>query len=287
MGVIRLNLRQNALHTLYHAVEHLYWSESDTNIKEGRSFDHEEHMVEWRNELGHLCFPLADFTRLPAVYSLKFALLHLIQAAELLLKCYVRLCEPAALFVKTGSTRTIDLRTALNFTVGRKPTLLSRAEYAQLLEAKDFRNAMEHSEFELEETTFRSLCTDFLAICALLAQALLSVSIVDAFSWDYLGDAPDKVAEYLSTLLDRVSETGRLATRKSGELWAAANPDEPVFLCLACGVRAVSSERGVCMGCGAEGDEETVAMLEDFAATERKIVELQTMLKARGLGVTN
>ena len=73
MNVIKLNLRQNAVHTLYHAVEHLYWSESDTDAKEGRSFNYDEHTVEWRNETGNVCFALSDFNRLPAVYNLKFA----------------------------------------------------------------------------------------------------------------------------------------------------------------------------------------------------------------------
>jgi hypothetical protein len=275
METIQLNLRQNAMHTLYHAVEHLYWSESDRDVVHDRSFNHEEHTVEWRNERGHLCFPLADFTRLPAVYNLKFATLHLIQAAELLLKCYVEQCEPQALFVKPGSRRTVDLRTALNFTAMRNPSLLSPAQYALLLETKNLRNAIEHYEFRLAEGRFRTLCTDFLAICALLAQALLSVNIAEAFSWDYLQDKPDQVANYLSAVLDRVSNTGRQAARKAGELWVSANPKEPVFLCLSCGARAVSTERGVCMGCGADGDEDLVALLEDFEATERRLAELQ------------
>lgn len=37
-------------------------------------------------------------------------------------------------------------------------------------------------------------------------------------------------------------------------------------------------ERGVCMGCGSEGDEEMVTLLEDFEASERRIVELQALL---------
>ena len=278
MNVIKLNLRQNAVHTLYHAVEHLYWSESDTDAKEGRSFNYDEHTVEWRNETGNVCFALSDFNRLPAVYSLKFALLHLIQAAELLLKAYVEQCEPAALLVKVGSRRTIDFRTALNFTVERKPTLLSRADYALLLEAKDFRNRIEHYEFAWEEAKFRRLCADFLAICVLLSQALLSVNVVDEFSWDYLRDKPDAFGDYISRVLDRASAAGRDAARRSGDLWASANPDHPVFLCLNCGARAVSSDRGVCMGCGAEGDEDLVTLLEDFEASERRIVQLQALL---------
>jgi hypothetical protein len=277
MTTIRLNLRQNAMHTLYHAVEHLYWSESGSEAMPGRSFSHEEHTVEWRNEHGHLCFPLADFSRLPSVYNLKFAILHLIQAAELLLKCYVEQCELSALFVKPGSRRTVDLRTALNFAVERNPTLLSPAQYALLLETKELRNAIEHYEFKLAEDRFRTLCTDFLAVCALLAQALLSLNIAEAFSWDYLRDKPDQVADYLSAVLDRVSNTGRQAASQAGELWASANPAEPVFLCLSCGARAVSTERGVCMGCGAEADGDLVALLEDFGAAERRLAELQAV----------
>lgn len=34
---IKLNLRQNAVHTPYHAVEHLYLPESQSDAKEGQS----------------------------------------------------------------------------------------------------------------------------------------------------------------------------------------------------------------------------------------------------------
>lgn len=273
MDIIRLNLLQNAVHTLYHAVEHLYWSELDDS-KEGRHFDHDEHMVSWRDEHGHLCFPMADFTRLPAVYSLKFALLHLIQAAELLLKAHVERYDPVALFVRPGSRYTINLQTALNFCLGRNPALLSSAQYALLLQAKDLRNDIEHYEFKFDQGRFRTLCTDFLAICVLLAQALLSVNIVDVFSWDWLRDKPDPVAKYLSSMLDKLSDTGRQAARKAGELWVSENQGQPVFLCLSCGARAVSTDRGICMGCGAEGDADLVALVEDFAAIERRLAEL-------------
>ncbi len=273
-----LDLRRNAMHTLYHAVEHMYWAESEDDAKKGRSYDHDEHTVEWVSEQGHLCFPLLDYTRLPAAYSLKFALLHLIQAAELLLKAYVEQCEPTAVFVKPGSRWTIDLKTALNFTVQRNPTLLSQSDIALLLEAKDLRNAVEHHQFGFAEAKLRLICADFLAICALLAQALLSISIADAFSWDYLRDEPDKVAQYLSTVLSKASDAGRRAVRRSGELWACSNPEQAVFLCLTCGARAVSAERGICMGCGAEGDEEFVGLLEDFEAFERKVIELQRLM---------
>jgi hypothetical protein len=109
MRTIKLNLRQNALHTLHHAIEHLKWSSDDTDARDGRIFDDHDHTVQWKDEHGSTYF--AESTRPPNIYELKFALLHLIQAAELLLKVYVQTCDPAALFMKPGSSRTIDLRT--------------------------------------------------------------------------------------------------------------------------------------------------------------------------------
>jgi hypothetical protein len=265
--VLKLNLRQNALHTLHHAVEHLQWSQPDPDE---RSFDHYDHSVQW-NEEGHVYFAVAEFSRLPSAYNLKFALLHLIQASELLLKSYVEQCEPGALFVGPGSKKTINLQAALRFATDRNPDLLTPSEVALLMQAKAFRNAIEHYQIELSDKEFRSLCIDFLAICVLIAQALLSISVADAFSWNYLRGKPDKVSDYLSTALVQASETGRGSAKRAGESWASRNPSEPVFLCMCCGARAVSRDRGMCMGCGFEGDEEIVVMLEEFEASMARI----------------
>src|SRR5437667_11844579 len=128
--MLKLDLRQNALHTLYHAVEHLDWSESETFGRSGGSFDDDGRSIVWKTEDGHLISVAPDFTRLPPAYNLKFALLHLIQGVELLLKSYIEQCEPTALFVRHGSKKTIGLHAALNFTVVRNPTLLSPSEIA-------------------------------------------------------------------------------------------------------------------------------------------------------------
>jgi hypothetical protein len=61
----------------------------------------------------------------------------------------------------------------------RNPSLLSPAEYALLLEAKEFRNRIEHYDFEGTEDRLRTVCTDFLEICMLLAETLLSVNIAE------------------------------------------------------------------------------------------------------------
>jgi hypothetical protein len=172
----------------------------------------------------------------------------------------VEKCEPAAIFVRPGSKRTIGLHDALNFTTERNPSLFTPAEVALLLQAKDLRNAIEHYQIDFKEEILRSLCVDYLAICVLSAQTLLSINIAEAFSWNHFVDQPDEVANYLGAVLGQMSDIGRGSTRRAGDSWASENASEPVFLCLNCGAKAVSRDRGFCMGCGSEGDEEIVAL---------------------------
>lgn len=165
----------------------------------GREFDDGDHSITWKEGIS-LFYMSPEFTRLPPVYNYKFAILHLIQACELLLKSYVEQTEPAAIFVKPGSARTIGLQDALRFTTDRNATLFTSDEIALLLQAKDLRNNVEHYKIEFNEARIRSVCIDFLAICMLISQELLSISIVDAFSWDCLKDKADPVGDYLASL---------------------------------------------------------------------------------------
>lgn len=273
--MVKLNLRQNALHTLHHAVEHLYAADRDSTERASRSFDHEDHVVEWRDEKGRRSFSASEFTRPPASYSLKFALLHLIQASELLLKSYVQATDPRAIFVRSGSRKTIGLREALHFVVEKNPGLLSPEELSLLLQAKDLRNEIEHYEFHFGEGNLHQICTDFLALCSLLCEKLLRVSIIDAFSWDYMRDHPDPVADYIGGILGDVSALGRLSARKAGELWAVRNPSARLLLCLNCGARTVPVERGVCMACGTEADESASSLVEELESLCRRMADLK------------
>jgi hypothetical protein len=267
--MVKLNLLQNALHTLHHAVEHLQWSEEETPVRSGRRFDIEDGSVSWKSEKGQLCFQVPEFTRMPAGYNLKFSLLHLIRASELLLKTYVESCDPASLFIAGDATKTINLQQALHFaTHHRHPDLLTPAQRALLLEAKRFRNAIEHYRFEMAEDRLRAICVDFLAICMLVSQTLPSTNIADVFSWDCLNNTRDRVAGYLESVLTGITDIGRGAVKRTGDQWASINTLQPVFLCLKCGARAVRCDRGVCMGCGTHGDEELVEILEEWRTAE-------------------
>ncbi len=276
--MVKLNLRQNALHTLHHAVEHLHLSEQkDYGWLHGAVFDHDTHDVTYTSKDGHLCLggPVHGFTSPPAVYNLKFALLHLIHGAELLLKTYVEQVEPSAVFESPSNKRTISLRKALDFVVKRNPELLSPQDTSLLLQAKDFRNDVEHYRFSFAEANLRRLCIDFLGLCMFLSQTLLSVNLVEAFSWDCLRDTPDPVGDYLAVVLRQAPEIGLRSAKRAGELWASVNTSHNVFLCVNCGARSVSVDRGMCMGCGAEGDEDLAALVEEFESVHKILAELK------------
>jgi hypothetical protein len=160
--------------------------------------------------------------RRPPVYNLKFALLHLIHGAELLLKTYVEQVEPRALF-QPSSKHTISLRKALDFVVEHNPKLLLPQGIALLLEAKDLRNDVEHYKFSFAEGNLRALGIDFLGLWIFLSQTLLSVNLVEP-SLGIVCDKPDPVGDCLAAVLRQAPEIGLRSARKAGELWASQNP---------------------------------------------------------------
>ncbi len=260
--MIKLNLRQNGLHTLHHAIEHLYLAQAK-NCENDRTFDDDSHSVEWRDEKGRLSFNVSKFSRLPAKYNFKFALLHLIQSSELLLKAYIETIDPAALYDPPESKRTISLRNAIKFIQAKDPSLLSPEDLELLLQAKDLRNRIEHFEIIFSADSLNKICADYLALNHFFAQSLLSINLVECFSWDYLADKADCVGDYLGHALSKSTDRGILTLQKTGRNWLARNPNEKAYLCLNCGSKAVSSQN-ICMACGAEGDEDTSTLIEEL-----------------------
>jgi ribosomal protein L37E len=271
--MLKLTLHQNALHTLHHAIEHLASAIMvDRTALEDRVFDHESQTVEWRTN-GLLTFNTTEFTSPPSSYNLKFSLLHLIQAAELLLKAHIFDVDKAALFVKPGSKRTIGLQEALQYVVERYTEILEPGDISLLLQAKELRNRVEHFEFNFIEQNLRALCIDYLAICSLLAEKLLKINLVEVFSWDYLRDRPDPVGQQLKLVLNETTATGRLAMRKAGATWAERNPSRAAYLCLSCGARTVAVDIGTCMACGTEGDQQISKLIDELEAATLAFLE--------------
>jgi hypothetical protein len=265
--MMKLTLEQNALHSLHHAIEIMYMADSEEDKNFDRSFDDETHMVEWQED-GKLSFGLAEFTPPPAIYKLKFALLHLIQSAELILKAYIADIDPQAIFEPNNKPhkkpQTIKLKAALKFIKKHKPNLFLEDESALLQLAKNYRDNMEHYEFTFPKSKIKQLCVDFLALCAFLTQNLLSKNIHELFDYDALHDRTDPISGFLPSVLDGTSSLGRTSLVRIGMMWGDKNSSEKVFLCISCKKKTVSVGRDICMGCGTQGDEQGSRLMEEL-----------------------
>ena len=109
--MIKLNLKQNAFHSLYHAIEHLGQIADDPDEVDGRSFHHDSHSVVHRSGSGSTIYYSGNaFTKPASIYNYKFAILHLIQSLELLIKAYLHSVDPDLIYEDANKERTISLR---------------------------------------------------------------------------------------------------------------------------------------------------------------------------------
>jgi hypothetical protein len=113
--MIKLDLKQNAFHTLRHAIEHLACASEDDELSIGRKWDHNYTCVVWERDGRQFFQPVGPLTQRPAPYNLKFALLHLIQSCELLLKAHlVETRGPSSILDGKNGQRTITIHKALS-----------------------------------------------------------------------------------------------------------------------------------------------------------------------------
>lgn len=260
--MLKLNLLQNALHSLHHGIEHMMTADSDDHTS--RLFHDQDHSVEWREDASKISFTVPDFTPPPNRYELKFALLHLIQSIELLLKAFVYKINPDAVWKDSNRSKTIGLYASIKFVRRYFPDLLTKEDESFILQLKDVRNYIEHYEFKWDFEKTRSNCIDCIYLCSLIAQSLHSINIIDAFSWDYFRDKEGEASQYLSTISYGLSEHGKRIANRVGMRWVDSNQTEHAFLCINCGARAVSPNHGdICLGCGADNDENISALFDD------------------------
>lgn len=168
--MIKLDLKQNAFHTLRHAIEHLACASKDDELSIGRQWE-DDHGVVWEQEGHKYYLPVGLLSRRPAKYNLKFALLHLIQSCELLLKAHlVETKGPNSILEGKNGLRTITIHKALSLTKTSLNGLLTHQEFELLCKANDIRNQMQHHQLEYSENVLLKLCNEFLIICCFLSQ---------------------------------------------------------------------------------------------------------------------
>lgn len=263
--MLKLDIKQNALHSLHHAIKLIYSASLEKNIN-GRFFNDDDHFVEW-HESGKRSFSLADYTPLPPKYDLKFALLHLVQTAELILKAYISNVNPNAIFVQKKNIKTektINTYDALKFIETHKPNFLSPDEKELLENIRNIRNKIEHYKFEFDESQLKQKCIDFLALCMYLLQNLLSVNVLEIFDYDALRDKPDPISDFLQHILSGASPLGQISLKNTAIFWAENNRYQTPLFCLVCKTRTVSVEKEICMGCGTPSTREISKLLEEL-----------------------
>jgi hypothetical protein len=280
--MIKLDLKQNAFHTLRHAIEHLACASKDDELPSGKKWDHDDDGVVWERDGRKFFEPAGPLARRPAPYNLKFALLHLIQSCELLLKAHlVETCGASSILDGKNGQRTITIHKALSLTSASVNGLLTSHEFELLCRANDLRNQMQHHSWAYAENVLRRICMEFLVICCFLSQKLFGVNVVSELMYDPWTEGPDALGDYLSTIGYNLSLDSRPTTDKIAADWLARNPRERALLCINCGSRTFAPATGFCAACGAEGDERSSALVEELEDLTKKICEIRRSSELR------
>jgi hypothetical protein len=277
--MIKLSLKQNAYHSLYHAIEHIIEAERSYEEEYQRKFDADAFTVEWKRKDGRLSFYLIDgFCRPDSSYNYKFAILHLIQAAELFLKAFLHSKDPLSIFERSNSRRTITLDESMKRVLRLEPCLLTPEQAGLVLQAKDIRNSLEHFSCEISKSTARHLCLDLIALNSMLSQKFFSVNIIEEFSFDPWTDSEDTVGTVLGTLMSELSQPGIQSSTQIAEIWRNMNPDDILYMCFNCGAKTASVSKGVCLVCGEPTDEEIGKTAMELEELTKQMVKLQKQL---------
>lgn len=276
LPTVTLSLLQNGLHSLYHGVEHLHHAVLANEDPDIAAYDPRDGTVTRPNKDGSSSWTLVDYSRPPAIYGIKFAVLHLIQASELIVKAYLASDNLDAVRERPGSARTISMLAAVTRLAKERPRLLDPEHIDLMIKASELRNAMEHSTFSYDFERMKAISIDFLAISSYLASTLHGISIVDAFQYDPYSDGFDKTGAFLSFLLgERTNLSDEIVARHAAE-WASKNNAERLVICISCGARGGNVESGVCVVCGADVDEELGSVLDELTAAANVIAALKS-----------
>jgi hypothetical protein len=264
--MIRLNLIENGYHSLYHAVEHLEMAESFGVWENDKDWNGFVTRAEWKNGKKYSVSYQGGtlFTKPPHSYHYKFAILHLIQALELIIKGYIHQNNPDDVFRDKVKGYTITLQQALDKLTVLEPLLLSLNQINLIKQAKDIRNSIEHYMFSLKLKEARTICLDFLALCNYLTYRFFNVSLIEEWSYDPWNNDSDPIAETLRCLLAEVSSIGKESNSEIAKFWFSQNLDDTVYVCINCGAPSASVAKGCCVVCGEEIDEEIYSMMNEL-----------------------
>lgn len=275
--LMKLSLIRNALHSIEDGIKHLNDATSNEALEQLARFDPADGSVSIENTDGSRSwYADGDLTKLPKAYGVKFAILHLIQGVELLIKAYLERVEPGSTSVKTKPGYSIGMTAAVRRLVHLRPSLLAPNHLELLLRAREIRNQVEHAELDMQWTAARRTALDFLSLANYLVFALHSVRLGEVFSFDPYREDGNRAGEMLKALLAETSQITIELVQAVATEWAASHPDERLFLCFQCGARGLSRSERVCVACGADEGLEIAILAEEL----EDLVDQMAKLKA-------
>ena len=195
--MLKLSLFNNAIHSLYHALEMIDHAESADDSD--REFDAEDHLISWRNERVHLSFYLEGYSRPPRVYGYKFVILSLIQTIELLLKAHLHDNMGLDIFLADGQ-RTITLGAALRRILDADPILLNQKQRALIKKAATVRNEIQHYEFDYDLESARDLSRQLFTVISHFLNSIFDINVDRYFEFDQWCDDEDPIAVVIRNL---------------------------------------------------------------------------------------
>ncbi|MCD8436046.1 hypothetical protein LNJ03_12190 [Tenacibaculum dicentrarchi] len=250
---IKLDLRNNALNSIYQGLTHLERAVSEGyNIRsKDIEFDHEEQMVTYKRN-GKLSFYLDDLYYIPPrYYEFKFSILQFIHGIELLLLDIVKSKNENEIFESTNRKKTINFWKALNKTKEIIPDLLTESQIKSLETCKELRNNLEHFEIQSNYNGLYKVTSQLLSIVNSIFQIYLNLNLVRFYEFDcWKDDFNGKFTFSINQTLQDLKKNGYDFNSKLIE-----NKNDLSF-CIYCNENSYSESENLCLFCLTEIDEE-------------------------------
>ena len=202
---MKLELLNNGLHSIYHALEEI--DKAETPIVASREFDSDNHMIHWKDGSGNLSFYLEGYSKPPPVYGYKFAVLNLIQGLELVLKSYLHDKTDISIF-RGNKGHTINLHEAVKNVVEINAGIFNPQERALIEASSDIRNEMQHYEFIYEASEIRQLTRELYFLVAKIVKSLFDIELYKHFEFNQWTESDDRVTDIIRNLKLRLYHEG-------------------------------------------------------------------------------
>ncbi|MHA2017192.1 MAG: hypothetical protein ACTSXY_02855 [Promethearchaeota archaeon] len=266
----KLDLKQNAFHSIFQALKHIeqsYLHENDGNA--GVEFDHDEQMTSYKRN-GKEYFYIDDFYyEPPGYYQLKFAILLLIQSIELLVLEIVKSNNTEDIFLNKEKQITINFYTAINKIKEINPKILTEEQTKRLIIYKKIRNKLEHFEIQSDFKSLYKIVVNLFSIIDTIFQIHFKINLYDFYSFDcWKNDFDEKYSDIIKNILSDSYKMKPMINPKVVNKWITDNPEDKLTFCICCNQVSYSLKADRCLYCKNRFDKSTLDMIEKIYFSE-------------------